>query len=124
MIEIIIVFALASWARNQAQKKGHAWGKYVALMIGLWFLGEITGGIIGLVFFYDPSMIYLLALAGAAAGAAIAAKTIRGLEPIEMPAQHVPEVIKPANSNCPRCGQAARPGDRFCRQCGTDLGIE
>ena len=121
MIEIIVVFRLASWARNQARAKGHAGGKYAALMVALWFLGEITGLVIGSFVFYDSLMTYALALAGAAAGAGIAAAIIRDLTPAEQPIPGTPGIRIQAGSECPRCGKAARAGDRFCRQCGADL---
>ena len=122
MIELIVLYMLASWARNQARAKGHPGGKYAALMVGLWTLGEVTGGILGAVVFYGDLMTYVLALAGAAAGASLAAAIIRNLESVGPAILESTQARNQMDRTCPNCGQTARAGDRFCRQCGAELG--
>ena len=75
MLEILLLRKIARHIGEIARGKGRtAWPFYLLLVV-LWFGGEITGGIIGALlgemFGWSGLLIYLIALAGAAASAAL-----------------------------------------------------
>lgn len=81
MIEIIVLWQLGRRIAERAALRGRRGGRYVLLLVVLWFGGEFTGGIsAGIVMGvlgalqadYFPFVVYVSAIAGAAAGAWIA----------------------------------------------------
>jgi hypothetical protein len=91
MLEILLLIALSKRIGAIARDKGRGAGGWVALLILLWFGGEIMGGVVGAVASIiasgaeEPNMLvtYVGALAGAAAGAVTAFATVHSLAPIE-----------------------------------------
>jgi len=79
MLEILIVWNLAKRIGENAAKKGHKALNYQIVLVGFWILGELTGGIGGMIVTYlmngdedFPVIAYIMGLAGAGIGAAIA----------------------------------------------------
>ena len=89
MLEIIALMALTKRIGSIVEQKGHKSRWYKVLTVVLWFGGELTGGILGLIVAgADESaqcLIYLFALLGAAVGAVIAYSIANSLSPIGPP---------------------------------------
>ncbi len=71
MIEIIIIITLGKSISRMAKAKGLSSGKYVTIMVLLWFGLEITGIVIGTIAFGEGLAAYPLGLLGAAIGATL-----------------------------------------------------
>lgn len=78
MIEIIVLWQLGRRIADRARARGRGGGLYVLLLLALWFFGEFAGGLSALVVMaavgdkeadYFPIVVYVAAIAGAAAGA-------------------------------------------------------
>ena len=90
MLELLILIGLTSSIGKTVEAKGHKSGKYKWMTVGLWFGGEIVGVVIGAVIGTlltggDDSVTcitYIVGLAGAAVGAAIANSIAKNLEPM------------------------------------------
>ena len=91
MLEILILIGLGKRIGSIVRAKGHSAGGYQALLVVLWFVGEIGGGFMGATFAWavtqrgnDPgiSLIYLFALLGAVMGAVIAFAIAKSLSPV------------------------------------------
>ena len=67
MLEIIFIIMLSRRIGEIVKKKGLKPAKYVTIMIILWIVLEVTGSVIGGLFFEGPA-IYLFAIIGAAIG--------------------------------------------------------
>jgi hypothetical protein len=78
MIEILVIWFLASKIGKIAKQKGHKSGGYIALTVVLWIVGELVGAVVGALALViagaesSQCLIYLFALAGAGCGAGIA----------------------------------------------------
>lgn len=85
MIEVLIVWQLSKAIGRIAAAKGRSVGGYRALLILLWLGCEIGAGAAGVVAGLDGAPVYLLAIAGAIAGAITAfviAKSVAPLTPL------------------------------------------
>ena len=91
MLEILAVFWLTNKIGKVVEDKGHKSGKYKWMAVGLWFGGEIAGGIFGTIiglFLSDGGegfqcIAYIFALIGAITGAVIANMIANNLQPVE-----------------------------------------
>ena len=72
MLEILVLMFLGKAIGKIAAAKGRSVGGYKALVVLLWFGGEIGGGVGALIAGLEGAPIYLLALGGAIAGAIVA----------------------------------------------------
>jgi hypothetical protein len=83
MCEIFLLWTLGRQVADKARRKGHTPTGYVILLVVLWIVGEIGGGVMGGIiaavssrgnFNQEPSMVmvYGLAILGAAMGAGLA----------------------------------------------------
>ena len=81
MIEIIVLWQLGRRIAERARARGRRGGRYVLLLLALWFFGEFAAGFSAVVLMsavgdkeadFFPVVGYLSAIAGAAAGAWIA----------------------------------------------------
>ena len=86
MLEILVLIGLTNHIGKTIEAKGHKSAKYKWMTVGLWFGGEIVGAFIGtLITGGDDSgrcLLYIIALSGAAVGAAIANSIANNLEPL------------------------------------------
>jgi hypothetical protein len=110
MIEIIILWQLGRRISDRAVARGRRGGRYVLLLLALWFFGEFAAGLSAIVALavlgqqeadYFPVAVYVAAIAGAAAGAWIAF-TVASRGPVMPTAEfdNDPDlVIEPAESN-------------------------
>jgi hypothetical protein len=91
VIEILILIGLGKRIGSIVRAKGHSAGGYQALLVVLWFVGEIGGGFMGATLAaiateHDDASLaltYLFALLGAIMGAVIAFTTAKSLSPVE-----------------------------------------
>jgi hypothetical protein len=108
MLEILAVLALMSYVGRIVAKKGYAKGKYQLMTAGLWIGGEIAGAVIGLLItgnYTSPGLgAYVIALIGAAIGAAIAYAHANNLPVIGEPIQAASASVNPAAGIQPRPG--------------------
>jgi hypothetical protein len=86
MVEILMLGSFTNHVGAVAQHKGYRPGNYRLMALILWCLGELIGLFCGLVLVppSDPLSlftVYMCALAGAGAGAAMAYSIVRGLKP-------------------------------------------
>jgi hypothetical protein len=74
MLEIVIVWALAKKIAAIARRRGRAAAGYVVLFIFSWLFGEFAGAVCGAIAAggEESLILYVFALAGAAAGALFA----------------------------------------------------
>jgi hypothetical protein len=95
MLEILLLIFLTRKIGAICEEKGRKAGGYKALTVVLWFGGEIAGAIIGVVATSGDggALVYLLALFGAAVGAAISFAIVNSLTPIGPPAEHMSSVV-------------------------------
>lgn len=90
MLEILILIMLGRNIAAKARAKGRSGGWFVVLLLGLWFGGELFGGIAaGVVAMVamgeaEPPFLpcYLGALVGAAVGAVIAFVIVNSVSPV------------------------------------------
>lgn len=86
MLEILALLVLTKKIGKVVEAKGRKSGGYKALVVGLWFGGEIIGFILGTAMAAnDPSarlLPYFIALLGAAVGAGIAYAIASNLSPV------------------------------------------
>lgn len=68
MLEIIAIIALGKSISRIAKEKGRKPTMFVLIMVLMWIGFEITGAMIGAIFFGEGLMVYVLALMGAALG--------------------------------------------------------
>ena len=71
MLEILLVIYLCKQIGNVLRNKGRSPGWYQALLVVLWFGGEIAGGVTGMLLTDSGPLAYLAALCGAAVGAGV-----------------------------------------------------
>jgi zinc transporter ZupT len=85
MIEILLLIALTRRVGHILKDKGRKSGWYKLLTVVLWFGGEIVGAIIGVVIAQvtgaGQALVYLVALIGAGAGAAVAFMLAKSVPP-------------------------------------------
>jgi len=84
MIELLIILSLTRRIGALIRDKGRKPGIYQFLVVVLWIAGEMLGFLIG-VFLDLGAGGYLLALLGAAGGAATAYAIARAAEPVPLP---------------------------------------
>src|SRR5215831_6278014 len=92
MCEIILIITLARKIAGIASAKGRNGFGYGSMFVGLWIGGEFLGAIVGALLFMGPGggrkdaamMVYLCALAGAAAGAILSFIIVNSLSPVEI----------------------------------------
>jgi hypothetical protein len=90
VLEILILVALCRNIGKIAATRGRRKWPFQLLVVGLWFSGEIAGGMVGNIISLirapdlEPSMIivYPVAVAGAAAGAFVAFLIAKALPPV------------------------------------------
>jgi hypothetical protein len=90
MLEIILLYVMGKKIAAIAAGKGRGGTGYVFLLLGLWFGGEIGGGIFGFMVALaaDPGrepnlgVVYLCAIMGAAVGAVTAFVIVNSLSPV------------------------------------------
>jgi len=86
MLEILVLWTLTKKIGNIVEQKGRKSGLYKVLTVVLWFGGEITGAILGVILTgADESaqcLIYIIALLGAAVGAVIAYLIANSVSPV------------------------------------------
>ena len=85
MLEIFALSWLTKRIGTIVEEKGHKSGRYKAMAVALWFGGEISGAILGLLFLSvleSEWLIYVFALVGAGIGAGIAFLIASNLSPI------------------------------------------
>jgi hypothetical protein len=101
MIEIFIIWRLAVHIGNEAAQKGLKKLRYQIMAVLLWLCGELTGGILGSVFFgSDNSLrVYGMALLGALTGAGMAFLVMRLVpQPESLPIQNENEIMAESRS--------------------------
>lgn len=98
MLEILALYALTTRIGVIVEQKGYKSGTYKLMTVGFWFGGEIVGAIVGSLMAGGGEsaqcVVYLVALIGAAAGAAIAYSIANNL-PVVGPSL-VAEGVQPA----------------------------
>lgn len=91
MLEIFIIWKLAGTIGTLAAQKGLKKIWYQIMLVVLWLTGEISGAFIGGAFSSENTgwVVYLTALAGAAAGAGLAFLIMRLLPKEPAPSENV-----------------------------------
>jgi hypothetical protein len=114
MLEIFLVIALSRKIHSMAKEKGHGGALYVVLFVILWFVGEVAGAVIGAIASEgEPGLaVYLFALFGAAAGAAISFIIVSSLPSIKSDTGYDDE-RRGRLSFDDRSGSGGRYGERF-----------
>ena len=95
MLEILALWHLTKKVGQMVEEKGRKSGWYKALTVFLWFGGEIFGGIVGALLLGDGIGLYLLALAGAASGAATAYLIAKNMTPAPVTPPALPVPVPP-----------------------------
>jgi hypothetical protein len=95
MLEILLLFFLTRKIGEICREKGRKAIGYKILTVVLWFGGEIAGAIIGVLATSGEggALVYVLALFGAAVGAAISFAIANSLTPLEQPVQNMSSVV-------------------------------
>ena len=81
MLEIILLFYFSKKIGVLAEEKGYRKGQYIFMFVSLWLVGEIAGLYAGAMI-SQGILVYVMALLGAALGAAISFRIVHGLDPI------------------------------------------
>ena len=89
MLEILLLIHLGKKIAAKAREKGRSGGAFVALLLFLWFGGEIAAMIAAMVVLGDGEenffMCYLAALVGAAVGGCLAFVAVNAIQPAYKP---------------------------------------
>jgi hypothetical protein len=72
MLEIIFIWLLAARIGKLAERHGQKPLGFQLMLISLWFIGEILGGLVGAAISSELLVIYPIALLGAGLGAVLA----------------------------------------------------
>jgi hypothetical protein len=84
MLEILAIFYLCRLNGRIVERKGHKSGRYKLLTVLLWIGGELLGGVLALILVNGSEatgLVYLFALGGAVAGAALSCLMVNRLPP-------------------------------------------
>ncbi|MDB5355676.1 MAG: hypothetical protein JWN24_2129 [Phycisphaerales bacterium] len=84
MLEILLLWHLCKKIGVKLRAKGRSAGGYQAMLVAMWFGGEIIGAIIGVVVMGGGAGAYLFAILGAAAGAVAAFVIVNSVAPLEI----------------------------------------
>jgi len=83
MLEILLVIFLTKKIGATCALKGYGAKGYKAMLVAMWFGGEIVGGILGAIATQGNGslLVYATALAGAAVGAGVTFAVVNNLSP-------------------------------------------
>jgi hypothetical protein len=111
MLEILLLYALGKNIAEKAENQGKGGTLFVIILIVLWFLGEITGGVIGFVVTGEPLYAVMYAYIGAAAGAVLAYTFLAVLPLMESAMQERPQPRRRRRRRYPRRADEDREDD-------------
>jgi hypothetical protein len=121
MLEIIAIIAAAKRIGTIMREKGRKGGWYQFLLVVLWIGGEFVGAIIGTLLTGGRGglLVYVFALMGAAAGAAITFSIANNAASDTSMLQQ--QIARGSMKACPYCGLAIATTARTCEHCRRDL---
>jgi hypothetical protein len=123
MLEILLLIALTKRIGAILKEKGRKGGWYQLLLVILWFGGEFAGLLFGLLLTNGGRsgglLVYIVGLAGAAAGAGLAFMIANNAQSDTSALQR--QIEQGAMKRCPHCGNAIPTTAPACEYCHREM---